>query len=70
MNQKYYPLVIINRIILIVAALNWGLVGFFDFNLVHYLFSPYRLLEKIVYCLVGISGLFTLYTVTKTEGLE
>lgn len=43
-----------------IGALNWGLVGFFDFNLV----SALGLggLEKVVYMLVGLSAVYVLVT--------
>ena len=46
----------------IVGALNWGLVGFLDFNLVAYLFKGHQTLERIVYALVGISGGYAAYS--------
>ena len=45
----------------VVGALNWGLVGFLDFNLVAYLFKGHQTLERIVYVLVGISGCYAGY---------
>lgn len=41
-----------------VGALNWGLIGFFDFNLVAAIFGAGSLLSRIVYCLVGLSGIW------------
>ena len=41
----------------IVGALNWGLIGFFDFNLVEALFMDNAVITRIVYSLVGICGL-------------
>jgi uncharacterized protein len=49
-------------ILCIVGALNWGLVGFLDFNLVAYLFKGHQTLERIVYALVGVSGVYTAYS--------
>lgn len=43
-------------ILTIVGALNWGLVGLFDFNLVSMLFGGIPALEQIVYVLVGLSA--------------
>lgn len=51
---------IIALILVIVGALNWGLIGLFDFNLVTMLFGKGTLFTRIVYCLVGISGLIAL----------
>ena len=43
-------------VLVIVGALNWGLVGLFDFNLVAALFGEMSILSRIVYVLVGLSG--------------
>lgn len=54
---------IINYIALtlvIVGALNWLLVGIFSFNLVDFLFGSLSLLTRIIYILVGISGLWSI----------
>lgn len=50
----------ITLIIAIIGAINWGLIGLFDFNLVTALFGIDSLLTKLVYILVGISGIFIL----------
>ncbi len=44
----------------VIGALNWGLIGFFDFNLVESLFGPDSILPKIVYAIVGICGLINI----------
>ncbi|MDA3836400.1 MAG: DUF378 domain-containing protein [Nanoarchaeota archaeon] len=44
-------------ILLIIGGLNWGLVGIFNFNLVSAIFGEMSLLSKIIYSLVGISGI-------------
>ena len=44
--------------ITIVGAINWGLIGFFNFNLVAFLFGDMTLLSRIVYALVGLCGLY------------
>ena len=44
----------------IVGAINWLLVGLFDFNLVKYIFADMLgvdILERIIYIIVGICGL-------------
>ena len=46
--------------ITIIGAINWGLIGFFGFNLVSWLFGDMSLLSQIIYCLVGICGLYLL----------
>lgn len=45
-------------ILIIVGAINWGLIGLFRFNLVELIFGDMTVLARIVYTLVGISGLW------------
>jgi len=44
----------------IIGAINWGLIGFFGFNLVEALFGDGTTLSRIIYSLVGIAGLINL----------
>ena len=44
----------------IIGALNWGVIGFFDFNLVEALFMENDVITRIVYSLVGICGLINI----------
>ena len=45
-------------ILVIIGAINWGLIGLFQFNLVEFLFGAMTILSRITYILVGISGLW------------
>lgn len=45
-----------------VGALNWGLLGLFDFNLVTTLVGAWPTVEKLVYILVGLSAVYLLMT--------
>jgi uncharacterized protein len=54
--------------LVIIGALNWGLVGFLDFNLVDAIFGgTVRLgssaVSRVVYALVGIAGIAMFYLV-------
>ena len=42
--------------LIIIGALNWLLVGLFDFNLVDYIFGTSSMLAKTIYILVGVCG--------------
>lgn len=44
--------------IAIIGAINWGLIGFFRIDLVALLFGEMSLISRIVYSLVGLSGLY------------
>lgn len=46
--------------IVIIGCINWGLIGFFDFDLVSTLFGQMSLLTRIVYAIVGIGGLYAI----------
>ena len=52
---------VISLVLLIIGGLNWGLVGFFQFDLVAALFGGQdALLSRVVYALVGLSALWQL----------
>ena len=44
-------------VITIIGAINWGLIGLFDFDLVALLFGDGGLFTRIIYTLVGVCGL-------------
>lgn len=47
-------------ILIIVGAVNWGLIGFFQFDLVATLFGEMTSISRIIYSLIGIAGLYSL----------
>ena len=44
----------------IVGAINWGLVGLFNFNLVEAIFGVDALLTKVLYSFVGLAGIINI----------
>ena len=46
--------------LVIIRAINWGLIGFFRFNLVSLIFGDMTVLARIIYAFVGLSGLYLL----------
>jgi len=44
--------------LVIIGAINWGLIGLFRFNLVAFIFGDMTWLSRIVYILVGLFGLY------------
>lgn len=50
----------------IIGAINWGLIGFFNFNLVSCLFGSMTWLSRIIYAIVGICGIYLLSFYTRT----
>ena len=45
-------------VLMIIGAINWGLIAIFNFDLVAAIFGDMTILSRIVYGLVGISGLW------------
>ena len=44
--------------LVIIGAINWGMIGVFDVNLVSLLFGEKNVLTNLIYALVGLSGIF------------
>ncbi len=44
----------------IIGCVNWGLIGFFQFDLVSFIFGDMTWLSRIIYALVGLSGVYML----------
>ena len=54
---------VVNGIVLaliVIGAINWGLIGLFNFNLVTYIFGDFEAISRLVFALVGIAGLWSL----------
>ncbi|KKS26280.1 MAG: hypothetical protein UU87_C0003G0200 [Parcubacteria group bacterium GW2011_GWA2_42_11] len=47
-------------LLVVIGGLNWGLVGFFDFNLVAAIFGETSTLTTIIYDLVGLAAIYML----------
>lgn len=47
----------VSAVLVIVGAINWGLVGIAKFNLVTTLLGSWPTVERVVYVLVGLAGL-------------
>lgn len=47
-------------VLTIVGAINWGLVGLFNFNLVEAIFGVDALLTKVIYSFVGLAGIINI----------
>ncbi|HIS36615.1 TPA: DUF378 domain-containing protein [Candidatus Scatousia excrementigallinarum] len=53
---------IISYILVIIGALNWGLVGLFNLDLVALIFGDMSLLARIIYIAVGVSAIVSIAT--------
>jgi uncharacterized membrane protein YuzA (DUF378 family) len=65
---------IVTLVLVIVGALNWGLVGLFEFDLVAEIvgeeFGTVNVVSRIVYILVALSGLYQLMNVARFASEE
>lgn len=50
----------ISLVLVVIGAINWGLIGLFQIDLVRIIFGEMSMLSRIVYVLVGIAGLYSL----------
>lgn len=57
------PLCWVTCVLLIVGALNWGLFGLFEVDLVAWLLGPMSTATRVVYVLVGLAGVAKLWKV-------
>lgn len=48
--------------LVVIGALNWGLIGLFNFNLVGAIFGGFNAISRIVYVLVALAGICLLAT--------
>ena len=52
---------IISFIIVLIGAVNWGLIGIFDWNLVTAIFGGFNVGARIIYCLVFAAALWLIF---------
>lgn len=58
MNSKCFDYFVL--ILVIIGAINWGLIGFFKFDLVAFLFGDMTWISRIIYAIVGLCGLYAI----------
>ncbi len=68
MNNKVLDCIALT--LTIIGAVNWGLIGFFSFDLVAMIFGNMSWISRIIYALVGISGLYLLSFYMYAGGTE
>lgn len=62
MNAQTWKWVkLVGTLLVVVGALNWGLVGAVNTNVVNMVLGSWPTVERVVYVLVGLSGLWLLY---------
>lgn len=56
--------------IVIIGAINWGLIGFFRFDLIAFLLGDMSWISRIIYAVVGISGLYLLSAYGRIRSMD
>jgi uncharacterized protein len=56
-------LYLITLLLAIVGAINWGLVGLFNINLVTMIFGEMSNISRIIYIIIGLSAIFILFNI-------
>jgi uncharacterized protein len=49
---------VLSLILLLIGGLNWGLVGFFNVDIVGILFGHMSIVTRVIYCLVGLGAVY------------
>ncbi|MGX6960515.1 MAG: DUF378 domain-containing protein [Rickettsia endosymbiont of Pentastiridius leporinus] len=58
-NTSSNPLITSIHLLSSIGAINWGLIGLFNFNLVTLLFGSLPILVKILYIIIGFCGVYS-----------
>ncbi|MFL0246559.1 MULTISPECIES: DUF378 domain-containing protein [Clostridium] len=54
----------------VIGAVNWGLIGFFNFNLISALFGEMTTLSRVIYAVVGIAGIYAISFFGRDRGYD
>ena len=55
-------------VLTIIGAINWGLIGFFRFDLVAFVFGDLTVVSRIIYAIIGIAGLYLISVFGRIRG--
>ena len=59
---------IVAMLLVIIGAINWGLIGFFQFDLVAAIFGGQdAVVSRIIYALVGLAGLWCIVLIPRVK---
>ena len=58
---------IVSLILIIVGAINWGLVGLFNLDLVATFFGTMSIISRTIYTIIGLAGLYSISLFMKLD---
>lgn len=61
---------ILAYLLVVIGGINWGLVGFFDYNLVAEIFGADSVAADIIYGAVGLAAIYLLFTFMRVNRTE
>lgn len=60
--MKLNPIEKVSYILLMVGGVNWGLVGWLEYNLVDEIFGVGSTVSRVIYAVVGVAALYVIYS--------
>ena len=51
---------VVSLILIITGAINWGLIGFFNLDLISMIFGTMSMITRTIFAVVGIAGIYSL----------
>ena len=51
---------VVSLILIIIGAINWGLIGFFNLDLISMIFGTMSMITRTIFAVVGIAGIYSL----------
>ena len=60
----------VSLILIIIGAVNWGLIGFFNLDVVSAIFGNMSMITRIIFAVVGIAGIYSLVLFWKLKTEE
>lgn len=61
---------VVSLILIIIGAINWGLIGFFNLDVVSAIFGNMSMITRIIFAVVGIAGIYSLVLFWKLKTEE
>ncbi len=60
----------VGLVLVIIGAINWGLVGLFKIDLVSLIFGDMSVLSRVIYSVIGVCGLYAISYFGRIRGNE
>jgi len=60
--MKLNPIDKVAYILLVIGGVNWGLVGWLEYNLVDEIFGVGSGISRVIYAVVGVAALYVIYS--------